>query len=136
MSNKTLENIVVVSLVGIIICFLFPIVQNIIYESEEKGAESSVYASIDSVKLLYVVESHKEKIDLPFSIQYNGDSYVAYIGNKPYSTSNKIENKGRKPISGKISIDPNENVTVTNLKINNFVCSMPPKGDLNCKRSS
>ena len=136
MNNRVLENIIIITLIGVIFCLLFPIVQNIIYKSDIEGVKASVYGSIDSVKLLYLNESNASEIGLPFTVVYDNDSYKTYVGKDEYNTNNKIETHGRKPIGGSINITPAGLVTVSDLKYKNYVCSMPPGGELSCKRSS
>ena len=82
------------------------------------------------------MESNKTEINYPFSIVYDKNSYIAYSGDKEYSTSEKLVTNGRKPISGKISIYLNDYITVTNLKLENFICNKPYNGNLICERSS
>ena len=136
MSNRVLENIIIITLIGVIFCLVFPIVQRIIYKSDLEGVKASVYGNIDSVKLLYLNESNSDEIDLPFTVVYTSKGYKLYIGKSEYNANNKIETHGRKPIGGKINISPTGLITVTNLDYKNYICSMPPGGDLVCKRLS
>ena len=136
MSNRVFENILIVTLIGIIFCLLFPIVQRIIYKSEIEGVKASVYGSIESVKLLYLNESNADEIGLPFTVVYNENGYKTYIGKNEYRAFYKMDIHGRKPIGGTINITPAGLVTVTKLKFKNYMCSMPPGGDLTCKRNS
>ena len=136
MNNRVLENIVIITLIGIIFCLLFPIVQKIIYKSDLDGIKASVYGNVDSVKLLYLNESNVDEIGLPFTVVYDYNGYKTYIGKDEYNTNNKIETHGRMPIGGSINITPTGLVTVSDLEYKNYVCSMPPGGELTCKRSS
>ena len=74
MSNRVLENIIIITLIGVIFCLVFPIVQRIIYKSDLEGVKASVYGNIDSVKLLYLTESNSDEIDLPFTVVF----FIAY----------------------------------------------------------
>ena len=136
MNNRLLENIIIITLIGTLFCLIFPFVQKIIYQSDLDGVEASVYGNIDSVKYLYITESNEDEIDLPFTVKYNLNGYSVYVGSNLYAARNVIENHGRKPIGGEINISPAGLVTVTDLSFKNYICSMPPGGDLTCKRSS
>ena len=137
LSNKTVENIFVIMLIGIIICFVFPIVQNTIYKAQLSGIESSVYGNISSVELLYIkANNNNEALGLPFTVKYTEDAYIAYVGNKEYSLSESLTVKGRKPISGKIIIGSDGQISVENLQYEHFICDKAPNDEVNCVRNS
>ena len=136
MSNKTVENIFIIALIGIIACLLFPIVQKTIYDAQLSGIKSRVYGSIDSVKVLYTNESLNQEITLPFTVKYNKDGYNIYLGTKKINAEEKITKSGRLPVGGRITINPNGSVSVIELKYDKYICSKSPNGELKCQRNS
>ncbi len=136
MGNKTVENIFIIALIGIIACLIFPIVQRTIYAAQLSGIESSVYGSIDSVKVLYTNESLNQEITLPFTVKYNKKGYNLYLGTKKITAKEKITKSGRLPIGGHITINPDGTISVVKLKYEKFICSKPPNGELKCQRNS
>lgn len=134
MSEKVVENIFVVMLVLIIFCFLSPFIQKIIYNAQISGAESSVYGSIDSIRILYIKESSKEKISLPLTVEYTKESYRIFSGNKEYEVD--LEFEGQKPISGKIILGSDNEVSVVDLKYGGLICNKSLNGNVKCVRNS
>ena len=137
LSNKTIENIFILMLIGIIICFIFPIVEHTIYKAQLSGVESSVYGNISSVELLYMkAYNDNEQISLPFTIEYKGDSYIAYVAGKEYNMKESLNIKGQQPISGQITINQSGEVSVSSLKYKNFTCNKAANDKVNCTRNS
>ena len=84
MNNRVLENMLIVTLIGIILCLLFPIVQKIVLDADKKGAEASANASIASVQLLFIKENKNHQLILPFTVDYNEQSYNVYVNGEEY----------------------------------------------------
>jgi len=136
MNNRVLENMLIVTLIGIILCLLFPIVQKIVLDADKKGAEASANASIASVQLLFIKENKNHQLILPFTVDYNEQSYNVYVNGEEYSSKEQIETKGRRPIGGSISIMPSGIVIAVNLKYKTYTCNKSALGEVECLRNS
>ena len=138
MKDKKLENMIIITLVLIIGCFLFPIVFSIINNSQEGTIKSTVYGNIDAVKNLYLneVTNPTSEIVLPFTLEYINRNYRTYCGNEEVFLSNKLEVKGIQPISGKITWGEDDKIVVENLKYRNYTCNKKASGDVECVKNS
>ena len=136
MKNRRFEIIVIFMLIGIIICILFPVVQKIIYKSQLSGIESSVHGTISSVQVLYAKSSLTTDISLPFIVEYNKKGYDLYSNSKKITLKEKIDNKGRKPIGGKIIVMPSGEILAENLKFEKFICNKQHLKNVQCIRNS
>ena len=136
MSNKTLENIVICILVGIVLCLLLPVVQKIVYKSQLEGAESSANGAIASVQVLFTKANLNEEIPLPFKVKYTKNGYQTYARDKKIKLHTTITNDGEDPIDGEISISLTGDIVVKNLKFSHFTCNKETLKPLECKRNS
>lgn len=136
--DKKFENLVIITLLLIVACLLFPIVFKIIEASQLGTAKSSVYGSIDSVKNLYLneVTSPDSTITLPFTIKYDNGSYKAYCGSKEIDLNYELDTTGRQPISGQIMWGADDKISVINLKYKDYTCNKEPMGDVECQKNS
>lgn len=136
MSNKTIENIFIIMLIGIIVCLLLPIVQKISDNSQLSSIESSAKGNMESVKMLYTDESLQQEIALPFTVEYYEGGYNVYSANQKIEIHQQLTEKGRNPISGIITINSDGSTSVTDLKYEKYNCSKSPNGKIKCQRNS
>lgn len=136
MKERTVEAIMIFVVIGISIIILFPIVQGMIYSSQQSGVESSAHGSIAAVQTLYAEASLKETVELPFTVVFSKDGYGAYNGAEKIKVKNKITNSGTSPTEGQITIEITGKITVKDLKINKFTCNKGTNNEVKCKRNS
>ncbi len=135
-SNKIFENVIIICLISVFLCLLFPVIQKIIKDSQVSGAETSAKEIVTNVEVFYSNISILHGTTLPFTITYNEDGYVAYEGNKPLSLNEELTNKGETPTQGTVTIGANGYATVKDLKIGNYICNKTEKDEVKCEKSS
>lgn len=132
--SRMWENVVVVTLIFIIFCMVFPIVKLSIYKSELSSVKDSVYASMSSVSILYFKESQVNNASLPFTVTYTENNYKIYSNKVVYDGDEKLEKSGMRPTGGYIVINSNGSISVIDLKYNHFVCNKPSNGEVVCEK--
>ena len=119
---------------------LSPFVIKIINKSWQSNFESSVQGSIESVKNLYLNETTnpQSEVYLPLTVEFLEDSYKTYCGGNEIDLIYKLDAKGLKPISGKITWDENSNIIVENLKYKGYkyICNKEAQGQIECIKDS
>ncbi len=130
--SRMWENVIVVILIMVIFCLVFPIVKLSIYSSQLSSVKDSVYASINSVSLLYFKENQNNNASLPFMVTYTESNYKIYSNKVVYDGDEKLEKSGMRPIGGYIVINSNGSISVVNLEYSNFVCNKSSNGNVKC----
>lgn len=138
MDDKKLENIIIIVLLLVICCFLFPIVYRTILNSEKGGAKSHVYVIIENVKVLYLneVADMENEINLPFTVEFNENSYKTYYNNQEVQLKYNLKEEKIQPTSGKITWETGDGISVTNLHYKNYICNKTVNTDITCVKET
>lgn len=120
------ENVLVIIILFVILLFITPIIMNVFYKSNVRGAYISTVGLVNALNNAYMSESLKGVFFLPFEIRYKNNKYTAYSNGQ--ETSIEIKTEGRTPDEGSIILTEEGNVIIKELKYGNIVCN---KKDLN-----
>ncbi len=135
-SEKIWENVIIFVLLGIVVCFLTPIIQGIFFKTQLSGAKSSAEKLVDTAKLLYQDQSLYREISLPFTIQFRENKTYDLYEKTSKIADNQLLDKGQRPTGGSIVIDINGDVTVQNITYGNIVCNMEKNKEMICVREA
>lgn len=135
-NNRKWENVIVIVLIAIIICLLFPIIQSIILNSKLSSTKTSSESVINMAELVYTKASMSQKITFPFVVNFTSDNYTAYAGNDNNIISSDVTFKGRLPESGTIIIYSDGEVAVNNLIYDDIVCNQIKGKNIECFQNS
>lgn len=132
--NKILENMVIFVLIGVVVIMLWPVLQKMFERAQIDAAENKVYTLVDNVKNLYLEENQNafSEVSLPFTVIFKDGSYKTICSGSEVELETKL--KGKLPISGTILYGADSELSVINLEYKNFVCSMPPAGEVSCEK--
>jgi len=132
-TTKFVENNAVVIVLMVVFIVLTPYVISIIGNTWKKADESSSYAIIEHVKLLYVTEAPIGAY-LPFKVEYNRKGYIMYSDGSKYTplSLEKVKLKGQKPKSGSVTIKEDGTVKVKNLRFGLYRCNSDKNEIIKC----
>lgn len=129
-----IEYSMVIILCLVIFIIVSPFIYKTIYNMSKISAETSTQGVIEYVKSLYTNENLKYEVGLPFKIKFTKDSLTAYEKDNEITlnTINEVTLKGKKPISGTVTIDENGNVDIKDLYFGYYKCEKNTNDKINC----
>lgn len=130
--SKIWETVIVVTLVAVVICLLFPIIKIIIAKSQFEGIKNGVNATAENVKAFYLNETVTSDVSLPFVVTYSDDGYTMTSNGHNYVSSSKLDSK-LVPTGGTITVNDYNQVSVENLRYKNYICNKTPNTSVQCK---
>lgn len=133
--EKKWETVIVVVLIAVVICLLFPVIKIVIDKARFSGIKSGVNATAENVKDFYLNETIFGTAELPFMVTFNESGYSMFSNGKLYTSDNQLEEK-LIPTGGSIVVDKNNRVSVSNLRYKNYICNKLPNTAVECKEIS
>ncbi len=128
------ENVIIFVLLGVVICFLTPIIQGIFYKSQVSGAKTSAEELVDAAQIVYQDLSLTREVVLPFTMQFRQNkTYDLYEDTTKIAAKQLLE-KGKRPTNGSIVIDKNGNVSAQNITYGDIICNMETNKEMICVR--
>ncbi len=133
-SGKTIwENVIVIVLIGVIVIFLAPIVEKIIYEVRISGITTVATKLTDEVNVMYSKLSMTREVNFPFTVEFNKNgTYNLYENVTIIERGQKISGIERLPSGGSITIDENADVSAYNIAYDDIICNMNKKSTMKC----
>lgn len=128
------ENVIIFVLIGIVICFLTPLIQGIFYKSQVSGAKTSAETLVHIARVLYQDMSLEREIVLPFTVQFRENKTYDLYENTTKIASNQLVEKGERPTAGSIVIDQNGDVRAQNITFKDIVCNQEKGKEMICTR--
>jgi hypothetical protein len=133
--EKKWETVIVVVLIAVVICLLVPVIKVVIDNARFSGVKSGVNATAENVKDFYLNETISGTAELPFKVTFNESGYSIFSNGKLYTSNNQLEEK-LIPTGGSIVVDENNQVSVNNLRYQNYICNKLPNTAVECKEIS
>lgn len=128
------ENVIIFILIGVIICFVTPIIQGIFFSTQLSNAKSNATELVKMSRILYGELSLRREVVLPFSIEFNEDGTYNLYENTTKIADKQILTNGKGPKSGTIILDENSYVTAKNIRYGDIVCQKETTKTVNCFR--
>ena len=130
------ENVIIFVLLGVVVCFLTPIIQGVFYKSQLSGAKTSAQELVATAKILYQDMSLYREVVLPFTVQFRENKTYDLYENTTKIASNQLLEKGKRPTNGSIVIDSNGNVYAQNITYDDIICNMQKNKEMVCVRKA
>ncbi len=125
MAGRTIwENVIIFVLLGVVVCFITPIIQAIVYKTQMSAAESNTESLVKIAKELYADLNREREVNLPFTVSFNEDQTYNLYENTTKIAENQSLTSGETPTSGNIIIDQNGDTTAKNIQFGNIVCNL------------
>jgi len=128
------ENVIIFILIGVVICFLTPLIQGIFYKSQVSGAKTSAVTLVHVARVLYEDMSLEREIVLPFTVQFRENKTYDLYENTTKIASNQLVEKGQRPTGGSIIIDQNGDVRAQNITFKDIVCNQEKGKEMICAK--
>ena len=128
------ENVIIFVLLGVIVCFLTPIIQGIFYKSQVSGAKTSAEELVDAAQIVYQDLSLTREVVLPFTMQFRQNKTYDLYENITKIADKQLLEKGKRPTNGSIVIDKNGNVSAQNITYGDIICNMEINKEMICVR--
>lgn len=128
------ENVIIFILIGIIICFITPLIQGIFYKSQLSGAQTSAKELVVVSRILYQDLSLSREVVLPFTVQFRENKTYDLYENTTKIADRQLLEKGRKPTAGSIVIDTAGEVYARNITFGDIVCNKDKGKEMTCIR--
>ncbi len=110
-----IELLAVIVILAIIALIATPIILGVVNDSRMKAAEDSAYGVVKSVQLAI---SESQITDNP-----QDSAFIDFSESNRNVGTKVVRISGTEPTEGTVAIDSQGNVTVSNLKINNYYCN-------------
>jgi len=130
------ENVIIFVLLGVVVCFLTPLIQGIFYKSKISGAKTSAENLIDTAEILYQDLSLYREVVLPFTVQFRENKTYDLYENTTKIAANQLLEKGQRPTNGSIVIDSDGGIYAQNITYNDIICNMEKNKEMVCVRKA
>ena len=131
-----IELLAVIVILAVIALISTPAVMNVINQSRQKAAEDSAYGVVESVKSYHAQRmlntiTVKDTITVVWTT--SGSTTTTTVDGTAVTDLNIT---GKKPTGGTVTILANGNVTVTDLLISGYKCSMAENANMSCSNNA
>lgn len=133
--SKIWETVIVIILIAVVICLVFPIIKIIIAKSQFEGVKNGINATAENVKAFYLNETVTSDVELPFTVTYDADGYTMSSNGHNYVSTTELKSKII-PTGGTITVNNVNQVSVENLRYKNYICNKTPNTAVSCKEIS
>lgn len=135
-NQKVWENVIIVVLIAIVACLLWPIIQTIFFDSKFSSAQNNTENAIDMVELLYTRASMDQEIPFPFVVTFKDGDYTAYAGSETNIINTKIDHDGKLPDSGHVILSSDGLINAIDLTYDDIICNKFKEQPLECVKNS
>jgi len=128
------ETVIIFILLGIIICFLTPIIQTIFYSSQVSNAKANANEIVSAASVIYQDLSLERQVVLPFTLEFNEDGTYNLYERTTKIVANQTFEKDKGPSSGTVTLDENGEVSAKNITYKDIVCNRKKNKPMECTR--
>lgn len=122
---KMTENISVIVVLLVIIILIFPSLMKMFDNVFKMSAKANTKNVIEITKYIYTDINLIDDVPLPFKVVYKKNGYELYSNGQKYTPmkKTKLDDEGKLPKGGSITIKTNGDIVVKNLKFGLYKCN-------------
>ena len=122
---KITENSAVILVLFVIIIIIFPSLMKMFDNVFKMSAKTNTKNVIEITKYIYTDINLIDDVPLPFKIVYKKNGYILYANGQKYIPvkKTKLDEEGKLPKGGSITIKTDGEVVIKNLKFGLYKCN-------------
>ena len=127
------ENVIVIVLLGVIACFLAPIIINMYFTSQINSMSSNTTELLDDIAVIYGQYSISRDVNKPFTMSFNADgTYELYERTTKIASNQKLETGSFAPMGGSIILNEAAEPRASNIMYKNVLCNSQFNKPMEC----